>query len=202
MAGTIIPACAVIACGFVAAGARAQETAAEAAPIRFEGYADAPQVTVVSRKNELFFYPCDQCHADMEANPDIRTLDTPHHAEIQHGRGRIWCLSCHDLENRNNLTTLLGEPVDFDEAYVVCGGCHASQHKDWTFGAHGKRVASWRGERTQYNCTQCHDAHEPAIAPRAPEAPPPARAGLELKPGKLHEATPIWAGNETGAQHE
>ena len=202
IAVVIVRACAAVALGFAAISACAQETPEEAVPIRFEGYANAPQVTVVPRKDELFFYPCDQCHADMEADPEIRKLDTPHHAEIQHGRGRIWCLSCHDLENRNNLVTLLDEPVDFDEAHVVCGGCHASQHKDWVFGAHGKRVASWRGERVQYNCTQCHDAHDPAIAPRAPEPPPRARAGLELEPGKIHQAAPIWADEDNGAQHE
>lgn len=178
--------------------ARAEEAAAGLGPLRFEGYENAPEVYVVPRKDELFFYPCDQCHADMEANPEIRELDTPHHAQIAHGRGRIWCLSCHDLENRNYLKTLLEEPVDFDAAHIVCGGCHASQHKDWAFGAHGKRVDTWQGQRTQYNCTHCHDAHEPAIAARAPEPAPRARAGLELKPGSLHQDRPVWESGDAG----
>jgi len=178
--------------------AYAEESADELEPLRFEGYPDAPEVFVVPRKDDLFFYPCDQCHASMEANPEIRELDTVHHAEIEHGRGRIWCLSCHDLENRNNLRTLLNEPVDFDEAHLVCGGCHSSRHKDWMFGAHGKRVAEWQGERTQYNCTHCHDAHNPAIEARAPKPAPRARAGLELKRGTGHEPTPVWGRHEEG----
>lgn len=176
--------------------AYAEESADEFEPLRFEGYPNAPEISVVPRKDELFFYPCDQCHAAMEANPEIRTLDTPHHAEIAHGRGRIWCLSCHDLENRNYLTTLLNERVDFDEAHYVCGGCHSNQHKDWVFGAHGKRVADWQGERTQYNCTHCHDSHDPMIEERAPEPAPRVRSGLEWKQGTRHEATPVWGRDE------
>lgn len=187
----------LLASGFYQAGA--EESTAAPGPLRFEGYPDAPEVDVVPRKDELFFYPCDQCHADIEANPEIRPLDAPHDGEIEHGRGRIWCMSCHALENRNDLHTLLEEPVDFDDAHVVCAGCHSSQHKDWAFGAHGKRVDTWQGQRTQYNCTHCHDAHSPAIKARAPEPAPPARAGLELKPGSLHQARPAWESGD--AEH-
>ncbi len=155
--------------------------------IRFEGYPNSPPVSVVSRKADLCFYPCDQCHAAMEPNPDIRELNVMHVAELQHGRGRIWCLSCHDLENRNYLRTLLDEPVDFDQAHLVCGGCHSNRHKDWVFGAHGKRVANWQGERKLYDCAHCHDPHSPSIQPRAPKPPPPVRVGLELVRGASHE---------------
>lgn len=162
------------------------------AALRFEGYAGAPKVTVVPRKDDLFFYPCDQCHAAMEPSGEIRELNTVHVSEIDHGRGRIWCLSCHTLENRNVLSTLLGEPVDFDDAYIVCGGCHANRYRDWSFGAHGKRVANWQGERTLYNCTHCHDPHSPAIEPRAPQPPPPVRAGLTLEQGDSEHHGPLW----------
>ncbi len=163
---------------FVLSGAIAQDTPDNSAGIRFTGYPGAPDFEVVPRKDELFFYPCDQCHATMEPNPEIRALDTFHDAEIDHGRGRIWCLSCHDIEQRNYLRTLLDEPVDFDASHLVCGGCHANRHKDWIFGVHGKRVGHWQGSRTQYNCTHCHNPHSPAIEPRAPKPPPPVRAGL------------------------
>lgn len=180
--------------------ANAEESPAAFGPLRFEGYPNAPEIFVVPRKDELFFYPCDQCHATMEANPEIRKLDTAHHAEMEHGRGRIWCMSCHDLDNRNYLKTLLDEPVDFDDAHDVCGGCHSSQHRDWVFGAHGKRVGTWQGERTQYNCAHCHDPHDPAIEARAPEPAPRARSGLELKRGTLHEADPVWMSREAESE--
>jgi len=164
----------------------AQDTAPDPDSLRFEGYPDAPTFEVIPRKDDLFFYPCDQCHESMEPSPEIRVLDTMHDAEIDHGRGRIWCLSCHDFEERNYLKTLLNEPVDFDDAHLVCGGCHANRHKDWMFGAHGKRVANWQGQRKLYSCTHCHNPHQPIIAPRAPKAPPPVRAGLTMQHGADH----------------
>jgi len=180
----------------------AQDAADEQTALRFEGYPGAPAFEVVPRKDELFFYPCDQCHATMEPNPEIRTLNTMHDAEIEHGRGRIWCLSCHSLENRNYLNTLLSEPVDFDDAHLVCGGCHANRHKDWYFGAHGKRVANWQGNRTLYNCTHCHNAHSPAIKARAPMPAPPVRAGLKLERGIEHEKSAVWEVQQEHDDHE
>ncbi len=179
---------AMLASLFLGGAAPAQtKDAADTLPAtRFEGYPDAPAFSVVSRKDELFFYPCDQCHAAMEPNPEIRPLNVMHDAEIEHGRGRIWCTSCHYLENRNYLKTLLDEPVDFDDAHLVCGGCHANRHKDWVFGVHGKRVGNWQGERTLYDCAHCHNPHNPVIEPRAPKAPPPVRAGLERAIGAGH----------------
>ena len=174
----------------------AEEPTDSPQPLRFEGYPDATGYSVVPRKGELFFYPCDQCHASMEPNPEIRPLEALHDSVLEHGRGRIWCLSCHDLENRNYLTTLLNELVDFDEAHIVCGGCHSNRHKDWVFGAHGKRVANWQGDRTLYNCTHCHDAHNPAIKARAPKPPPPVRAGLTLERGTDHEKSAVWESHQ------
>ncbi len=179
--------------------AEAQESTEPQEPLRFEGYAGVDEFAVVPRKESLFFYPCTQCHNFLEPSAEIRELNAPHPSDLQHGRGRIWCLSCHDLDNRNNLKTLLGEPVDFDEAHLVCGGCHANRHKDWYFGAHGKRIANWQGERTLYNCTHCHDAHSPAIKARAPKPAPPVRAGLKLEPGIKHEKSSIW---DTQQEHE
>jgi hypothetical protein len=179
--------------------AEAQESATDQGPLRFEGYAGAREFDVVPRKDELFFYPCTQCHAVMEPNPEIRDLNAPHDVKLDHGRGRIWCTSCHDLNERNNLKTLLDEPVDFDAAHLVCGGCHANRHKDWYFGAHGKRVANWQNDRTLYNCTHCHNAHSPAIKPRAPKAAPPVRSGLKLERGIEHEKSHVWESQE---EHE
>ncbi len=176
-----------------------QDVAVDEDSLRFEGYPEAPDIEVVSRKDELFFYPCTQCHEFLEPSADIRELQAPHDISLDHGLGRIWCLSCHDLDNRDNLISLLNEPVDFDAAHLVCGGCHANRHKDWYFGAHGKRIVNWQGERTVYNCTHCHDAHSPAIKPRAPKPSPPVRAGLERQIGVEHERSSIW---ETEEEHE
>lgn len=172
--------------------ADAQEPATTPVAPRFTGYPDAPPSSVVSRMNEMIFYPCGQCHDAIEPNPEIRVLNVMHDAEIDHGDGRIWCLSCHDFGNRDYLRTLLGEPVEFDESHLVCAGCHASRHRDWAFGVHGKRLDNWQGERIQYNCAHCHNPHAPGIAPRAPAPAPPARAGLEVEARDAHKKSATW----------
>lgn len=182
---------ALLACCLLPTADAQEQTTAPDRP-RFTGYPDAPSFSVVSRMEEMFFYPCGQCHDAIEPNPEIRELNVMHDAEIDHGDGRIWCLSCHDFGSRDHLRTLLGEPLDFDESHLVCAGCHASRHRDWAFGVHGKRVDNWQGERIQFNCTHCHNPHAPGIAPRAPAPAPPPRAGLELEEGEAHEKTAPW----------
>lgn len=179
----------IAASALVAGQVSAQQAPEDSKPLRFEGYPGAPSIQVVPRTDELFFYPCSQCHDDLEPSREIRPLDTLHDTEIDHGRGRIWCLSCHAFENRDFLVTLLGEPVEFNDAPTICGGCHAGRHRDWTFGVHGKRVDNWQGERLQYSCTHCHNPHSPAIEPRAPKPPPRVRAGLEREAGHSHGDT-------------
>ena len=171
-------------------------------PVRFEGYPGAQEFAVVPRKHGLLFYPCVQCHESMEPNPEIRQLFAPHQIVMEHGPGRIWCMSCHDLDTRSNLKTLLGEPVDFDDEHLVCGGCHSNRHKDWYFGAHGKRVDNWQGERTLYSCTHCHDAHQLSIKARAPQPAPPVRAGLELKRKAEHDDSPPEAATMGSSENE
>lgn len=158
----------------------------------FEPYPDVPEFTVRPRKDKLFFYPCSQCHDFMEPSGEVRELMAPHEIELTHGRGRLWCVTCHVLEGRDYLTTFLDQPVDFDDAYLICGGCHADKQRDWFFGAHGKRVGDWLGPRVLYNCTECHDAHSPAISARAPQPPPPVRAGLEREIGEVHRPHQPW----------
>ncbi len=157
----------------------------------FEGYPDAPAFTVVSRELKARHRRCSRCHDKMDPNPTIRELeDAPHVDGISHGNGHIWCLVCHDEQERESLRTLLGEKLAFTQAYVVCGSCHANREKDWYFGGHGKRLSNWQGERVIYNCTYCHDPHEPAIEPREPKPPPSIRAGLQSMQNDQHTDVP------------
>jgi hypothetical protein len=158
----------------------------------FRGYPGAQPYSVVPRDGALNFYPCEDCHAVIPVNETRRVLYSPHPGVLDHGAGRVWCLDCHAGENRNALQTLAGEEVDFNSAYLVCGQCHYQPQKDWFFGAHGKRVGTWQGDRELYNCTHCHDPHAPAVRPRAPEGPPPVRKGLEARPA--HATEPVEEG--------
>lgn len=182
----------------VAAGDEPQD--ATQRQLHFKGYPDAPSFQVLPRRDDLFFYPCSQCHEFMEASDTIRELDSPHDIELDHGSGRLWCIQCHSMDERDMLWTMLKEPVDFDEAYIVCGGCHANRQRDWYYGSHGKRLEVWQGERVLYNCTHCHDAHSPSIKPRAPVAAPPVRAGMERPDGEVHRPESVWQRHEAVQQ--
>lgn len=147
---------------------------------------------VVSRRSELEFFPCTGCHEYMTPDPEIREFDDPHPGKLEHGDGRIWCLNCHKLDELDYLTNLLGQKIEFDDAAAVCASCHMQRHKDWTYGAHGKRQANWQGERVIYGCPHCHDPHSPAIKPRAAQPVPPLRRGLEPHHGEDKQHLPVW----------
>lgn len=153
-------------------------------PKTFGGYPGIPAFTVVPQKGGLTLFPCSQCHASLPLNTQPRLLGAPHVAALPHGNGRFWCLDCHQAGDRDQLRGLQSTSVDFDDAYLVCGQCHFRQQKDWYFGAHGKRVANWQGRREIYNCTHCHDPHDPTLKPRAPQPPPKLRAGLAPMPAR------------------
>jgi hypothetical protein len=126
------------------------------------------------------YYPCIDCH-DEDTPPDgsVRTLIDEHDdLELKHGDGKIWCLSCHHIDNRDAYTDNAGRELPHDRPDRVCAGCHAKQHRDFEHGVHGKRVGNRRDERKLTPCTACHDPHAPAIVPRKPlPAPAPARRG-------------------------
>lgn len=163
-------------------GSNDQEVVQDPAPVAF---------TVGARVDQLYFFPCNDCHAFMDPVSEVRELDVEegHPANLEHGVGQIWCESCHDPSDYDRLRNLLADPVDFDKGYQVCSGCHSQKYRDWTHGAHGKRAANWRGERRIYSCVQCHNPHRPSILPRAPRLPPPIRAGLEaMAPVEVDDA--------------
>jgi uncharacterized CHY-type Zn-finger protein len=121
-----------------------------------------------------------------------KLVNAPHPAALQHGRGRIWCLDCHQGNDRDALHTTGGAKVDFNQSYLVCGQCHSARQRDWYFGAHGKRAANWNGERQLYSCTHCHDPHNPTTATRLPRQAPPLRAGLTPMQGLRTEVGLPW----------
>jgi hypothetical protein len=157
------------------------------------GYAGVAAFSVVPRKPSLALYPCSQCHKLLPWNKQPRLLvAAPHAASLQHGQGQFWCLDCHLGPEHDALHSVAGTRIDFDSSYLLCGQCHSARQRDWVFGAHGKRVANWRGDRELYSCTHCHDPHDPVILPRAPSGPPPLRAGLAPMARAPGTAVPSW----------
>jgi hypothetical protein len=159
----------------------------------FTEYPDRRPPEVPPRKNDLEFYPCSRCHNLLYTNETPRALLPVHEVALEHGEGRMWCLTCHHPRRRDDLHDFRGRLVDIDDAWMVCGQCHSNRQKDWYYGAHGKRVYHWQGDAIRYNCTHCHNPHRPAFMQRKPQPVPPVRAGLEpMKAAHQHTRQKVW----------
>jgi hypothetical protein len=119
-------------------------------------------------------FPCNNCHAGLEANTKKRELKDEHTAiKLHHAEQERWCLDCHSTANRDKLKLADGESIDFTESYRLCGQCHGNIYRDWKAGIHGKRVGYFKGgKRTYFLCVNCHDPHNPKFKPIKPELQP------------------------------
>ncbi len=119
-------------------------------------------------------YPCSQCHAGMEANPERREL--MFHTEIaegfNHAEEQRWCLDCHNPDDRDKLRLVGGKLISFEESYELCGQCHGTIYRDWKVGVHGRRTGQWNGKKEYRLCVHCHYPHWPRFAPLKPLPPP------------------------------
>jgi uncharacterized CHY-type Zn-finger protein len=102
---------------------------------------------------------------------------------LQHGRGAIWCLDCHNTANRDTLIDRQGNEVSFNQSQKVCGSCHGDLYSDWRMGLHGKRTGEWKvgGKKRWWTCTECHNPHtvqERRFQPIKPEPPPALPRGM------------------------
>lgn len=193
-------------------GARAAVTA------RGQTIADAPPFVATPRKDKIDNYPCTSCHDNEFVDRRVRQLEEEHtDLAFDHGGGRFWCYdACHNGKDMDNLASLRGRRIDYDESYTLCGQCHFERQKDWHFGGHGKRqgawedqreipatadqllvedrekIGTWKGERVILNCTECHDPHSPAIKSFEPSPPPDVRTGLPRPPARPEAAPKIW----------
>jgi len=118
-------------------------------------------------------FPCSDCHADMEPNPERRELVDMHEdIVLDHAEGQRWCLDCHNLNDRDQLRLVSGELIPFTESYRLCGQCHGDKFRDWKVGLHGKRTGNWNGEKQYLLCAHCHNPHSPSFKPLQPMPPP------------------------------
>ena len=116
--------------------------------------------------------------------------------DLQHGRGRIWCLDCHHTTQRNKLVDHFGDPISFDQPQVLCGKCHGDKLRDWRDGIHGKRIGEFAstGKKRWFTCTECHNPHNVQDGARnkgfvqiAPESPPQLPRGMkDAKHERVH----------------
>lgn len=112
----------------------------------------------------------------------------PDAKNLQHGRGRIWCLECHHKTQRNKLVDHYGDPISIDEPQLLCGKCHGDKLRDWRDGIHGKRIGEFTstGKKRWFTCTECHNPHNVQDGARnrgfiqlQPETPPQLPHGMK-----------------------
>ena len=125
----------------------------------------------------LDYFPCNDCHSELEPNPQRRQLVDMHDDIVfDHDSENRWCLACHNTFDRDSLVLAGGKLLGFNESYKLCGQCHGPKYRDWKIGIHGKRTGEWNGKKEYLLCVHCHDPHSPEFkgmkplpAPRNPE---------------------------------
>jgi hypothetical protein len=129
-------------------------------------------------------FPCSECHADMDVNPERRMLEDEH-VEISemfnHASDQRWCLDCHNPDDRDKLRLANGDLVPFEESYNLCGQCHGTIFRDWKAGIHGKRTGEWNGRKQYRLCVHCHNPHSPKFKPLKPLPPPDNPLEIQYK---------------------
>ena len=125
---------------------------------------------VLARKQAIERYKCSSCHTDKPVLVNQGLELTHGNVVIHHGQegSELSCIDCHHRDDRDYLEDKKGRKIDFDHSYQLCGQCHFRQKRDWSGGAHGKRVSNWAGDRVVYNCASCHDPHSPRFEKRFP----------------------------------
>jgi hypothetical protein len=120
------------------------------------------------------YFPCSDCHEPGdEVNTRLRVLEEEHEDKtLVHGESAIWCLDCHDRQERDHLHAASGNPIPFEQSHKLCGQCHGRMYQEWKRGVHGKRIGNWLGEKRYFVCVACHNPHDPAFHPLEPMPPP------------------------------
>ena len=126
---------------------------------------------IPERKGEIKSYACTECHSKPLAEMQSKDIKKAHwDIKIKHADAATMnCVTCHNGNDMDHLNSLTGTSIDFNNSYQLCSQCHQKQFKDWTGGAHGKRIESWAPPRASMTCVNCHNPHEPHIKSKWPE---------------------------------
>jgi hypothetical protein len=117
------------------------------------------------------YLPCSDCHEGEPTNRTPRELEEEH-ADRRVVHGDLWCLHCHDADQRDSLHLANGQLVEFADSWQLCTQCHGQKLADWRAGVHGKRTGHWRGAKQYRTCVACHDPHAPPFQKLEPKPAP------------------------------
>jgi len=135
---------------------------------------EAENLVRIGRRIQIEEYMLDNA---MAATDSVWTL--------VHGGGNLWCLDCHNADDRDHLVKLNGELLTFNQSHLLCGECHGPKLRDWQSGIHGKATGFWDqgqdqdGESQRLLCVECHSPHSPAFPAYQPMAGPVTRIGSD-----------------------
>lgn len=120
-------------------------------------------------------YECSECHEGYLDDPEIDPL-AGEHADIvfTHGLDQH-CLHCHNPTNSDVYLNHDGTEIPGDQSSLLCMKCHGVTQRDWEVGVHGRITGYWDdtfGERSNLECIQCHDPHNPRFPQMKPDPPP------------------------------
>lgn len=146
-----------------------------------------PDFFTLKRTGEMKRYPCSNCHMDREttfSESNQSSRKAHWNVDLSHWKGgHMSCSTCHGNESSDQLQTSDGRSVSFNRPDQVCETCHGKQVQDWKGGAHGKQYQTWQGPPVRYNCTTCHDPHDPSFEKKWPETFP----NIPRKPSRNHD---------------
>lgn len=117
------------------------------------------------------YYPCSDCHEDEPTDRTVRELEYEHE-DIELDHGNLWCLHCHEADDRDVLHLADDRTAPFEESWRLCTQCHGQKLADWRAGVHGKRVGHWWGPKQYRTCVTCHRPHSPVFEPIVPKPSP------------------------------
>ncbi len=144
---------------------------------RFHEGIDTMSVTVEGhtflipkRKEHLKSYKCSDCHTKPIEQLKGKNGQRAHwDIKLNHANENTMnCATCHNTNNPDDLHSLTGNTIDFNNSYNLCSQCHSKQYQDWAGGAHGKKVGGWAPPRVSFTCVNCHNPHSPSFEPRWP----------------------------------
>ncbi|MBD0832216.1 cytochrome C [Aestuariibaculum sp. TT11] len=125
---------------------------------------------IPERKNQIKLYACTECHSKPLAEMQEGDIKKAHwDIKIVHANEKAMnCVTCHNPSNMDELRSVTGMSIDFDNSYNLCSQCHSKQFEDWKGGAHGKRIGGWAPPRASMTCVNCHNPHQPHFESRWP----------------------------------
>lgn len=129
------------------------------------------QFFIPSRTQQMTKYPCSNCHTKPIEELKKLNKGVSAHLDVQLSHAHpvsMNCMTCHNMEQPDKLTSLTKTSIGFDHSYQQCAQCHSSQYKDWKGGAHGKRLKGWLPPRISQTCVGCHNPHKPSFEKRWP----------------------------------